>query len=268
MTKLEAVNEMLEWVGQDPVTAITVSGNDETNQCETTLDRENRRIQTEGWYVNTLQDVELSPPEVQIAGAAGTGIFTFNETVTQATSGAIGLFRYIESGFIYLQYVSGTFVNTKTLTGASSTATWIGTTYTAQTTGKLAISTDVLAITPSAKAGEWAKIAQRGTFIYDLENVTFIFSDSVHTKVVGLLAFTDLPQSLASYVAKAAASKYRLWKMKGSPPDQERVAELIKAKVKAEQDDQDLRKSNIFNEAGAQAVLGNRNTRTTDVIIP
>jgi len=59
LTKLQAVNEMLRSIGEDPVNSLS-SGLDDAEIAEALLDIESRRIQALGWHVNTRWDVELA----------------------------------------------------------------------------------------------------------------------------------------------------------------------------------------------------------------
>lgn len=52
MTKLEAVNEMLAAIGEEPV-ATLASGLPDAEAAEDTLDRISKQVQAPGWYVNT-----------------------------------------------------------------------------------------------------------------------------------------------------------------------------------------------------------------------
>lgn len=59
MTKLEAVNDILASIGEDPVNSLS-SGLPDAELAEQFLDRENRRIQLKGWHCNTLYDYTLT----------------------------------------------------------------------------------------------------------------------------------------------------------------------------------------------------------------
>lgn len=59
MTKLQAVNEMLWSIGEDPVNTIT-SGLPDAEQAESILDRVSREIQIQGWHCNTLRNYSIS----------------------------------------------------------------------------------------------------------------------------------------------------------------------------------------------------------------
>ncbi len=58
--RLDAVNEMLEAVGERPVDELDTGGTSIEADAERVLDRLDLRIQEEGWYENT-EDVELEP---------------------------------------------------------------------------------------------------------------------------------------------------------------------------------------------------------------
>ncbi len=60
MTKLEAVNDILASIGEDPVNSLS-SGLPEAEDAERFLDRENRRIQLRGWQCNTLWNYSITP---------------------------------------------------------------------------------------------------------------------------------------------------------------------------------------------------------------
>ena len=53
MSKLEAVNEMLEAIGEKPVAALDTGGTSTAADAERVLDRIDRRIQSMGWPENT-----------------------------------------------------------------------------------------------------------------------------------------------------------------------------------------------------------------------
>jgi hypothetical protein len=59
MTKLQAVNEMLWSIGEDPVNSLD-SGLPDAETAEAILDRISREIQLQGWYVNTLRNYQLT----------------------------------------------------------------------------------------------------------------------------------------------------------------------------------------------------------------
>lgn len=59
MSKLEAVNEMLFSIGENPVQSLA-SGLQDAELAETILNNESRRIQAKGWHCNTRRNVVLT----------------------------------------------------------------------------------------------------------------------------------------------------------------------------------------------------------------
>lgn len=257
MTILEAVNEMLEWIGQPPVTAIT-AGTDEY-EAQTTLTRKTRDVLKRGWFVNEEKEVVFSLPTVKIGISAVTGTFTYGEVVTQTVTSATGYYAYTDSGFMYLVGLSGTFTSGHVLNGGSSAATGTGGTYSAITEAKIPYDTDILAAVPSVTAFELAVVAMRGGFFYDTEENTTTFDDDLTLDIIRLLDFTDLPTALADYVTKEAAYSFMRYKMPARTEGMEqRLAEVVRARTAALQADGDLRKTNLHKTREGRAMLGHR----------
>lgn len=59
-TKLEAVNIMLDSIGESPVSSLS-SGLPDAEAAETKLDEVNKLVQAKGWHQNTEYDIKLSP---------------------------------------------------------------------------------------------------------------------------------------------------------------------------------------------------------------
>jgi hypothetical protein len=59
-TRLEAVNTILENVGQSPVSTLEVSGFADVAIAKQILERVNRSVQNRGWYFNTEDDYSLA----------------------------------------------------------------------------------------------------------------------------------------------------------------------------------------------------------------
>lgn len=60
MTKLEAVNRILEAIGEDPVSSLR-SGLSDAEIAERFLDRTSKQIQRRGWHCNTEHNLRLIP---------------------------------------------------------------------------------------------------------------------------------------------------------------------------------------------------------------
>lgn len=70
MTKLEAVNEILQRTGQLPAPGLDTGKQSRAAQAERVLDRIDRQIQLREWHFNTHRNVELSTTSV-------SGVFKF-----------------------------------------------------------------------------------------------------------------------------------------------------------------------------------------------
>lgn len=58
---LDAVNEILEAIGEPPVDALDTNGNSDEAQAEATLNRWTERILRRGWFQNTIIEKEYTP---------------------------------------------------------------------------------------------------------------------------------------------------------------------------------------------------------------
>lgn len=88
MTILEAVNEMLESVGEPPVTALDTGGTSDAGQAEGILDRERQRILRQGWVANTLLDRTFTPS----AGTITLTVSTLDVLRFRPSKGQYGTF--------------------------------------------------------------------------------------------------------------------------------------------------------------------------------
>lgn len=66
-TKLDAINEMLEGIGEYTILELETGEETPAGQAERVFDRENRRVQLKGWMENTEAGVVLSPTDGQIS---------------------------------------------------------------------------------------------------------------------------------------------------------------------------------------------------------
>lgn len=261
MTTLEAVNEILGWIGQPAVTALDTGGNSDEGEAEAFLDRKRREVLKRGWHANTEDQVDFGVPTVRIAASGGSGTFTYAEVVTQAVSGATGYFAYEEGGFVYLNLISGTFVSGQNITGGTSAATRTGGAYTAVTSAKIAYPAAIVFAEPSEAASEDHIITMRGGFFYDTEDntTTFTAGDGLTLRIYRLLAFTDIPTALAEYITKEAAMSFLKYKFPGGYGDtDERRLEILRAKAEALQEDLAWSKTNVNESQHAYDILGER----------
>jgi len=259
MTKLEAVNQILMAVGEAPVTALATGGTNEISVAETVLDRETKAILSSGWWCNTLVDVSAKPGLVKLT-TTGSGTFTFGETVTRG--GATGTYCYTDGVYVYVYNDSTTAFSAGTLTGATSGATRTITAVATSSSGKVAIDTDWLFVEASQIGYELRRPIQRGNFLFNPDDNTFLFSSTVRLRIYENVDFIDLPQTLAQYCVASAALKFQRFMKRGQTDDAMLQQEWVAAKIAAEREDESSKGVNVLNTSEARRIRGNR-SRTT-----
>lgn len=265
MTELEGVNIVLAGIGAPPSSALDSSGNSEVTEAEDYLDAETRLVQVRGgngWWFHRVNEYEAELPDSRFTVTGGSGTFTFDETVTQQTSGATGKFKYLYTSggttYMYVKSVSGTFTTgSLTLTGGTSGATKTGASYTAVTTARHAFPRSFwVYFEPSLSEPERPYIQPRGDYLYnaDPDDLTFDWTVDLTLNYVPLLDFGDLPESVADYIARSAAFKYKLYKRQTEDPALARMAAM--ARGRASQEHNRYKRPNIFSGSDGIAVRG------------
>jgi hypothetical protein len=106
---LDAVNEMLETIGEPPVTALDSAGTSDEAQAEAMLVRWRKRILRKGWFSNTLIDKEYT--------ADGSNEYTMTSVLHfKHTSNSSGLQLALRTGKLYdMKEDRSTFPNNATI---------------------------------------------------------------------------------------------------------------------------------------------------------
>lgn len=271
MTTLEAVNELLQATGQPAVSATTATGTFPTKtydnatdqgEAELYLDRECKKILNKGWYQNTVTEFRINAPLTKLTIGAITGTYTFGETVTEATSLATGTFNYQSGGFMYVYTTSGTFVGTtKVLTGGTSGATCTDSAVATLTSGRIAYPSTWLKVVPANS--EWRSFTPDNGYFYLLgsppvagTDPTFNFSGSIAVNYVEWRDISAITQALAEYVVRSACVKFQRYKRNGAEVDGHLLQELALAKVRADQEEQQLSGRNLCQTAAGRLFTG------------
>ena len=78
------------------------------------------------------------------------------------------------------------------------------------TDGKVLVPQNTLRIDGRSTMGNTDRhhVVQRGSFLYDMQNNTFVFSRAVVVDAIQKLDFADLPTSIQSYIARTAAYEF------------------------------------------------------------
>lgn len=122
--------------------------------------------------------------------------------------------------------------------------------------GFINIPTNTLSIDPEGDSVD-VDAVPRGTRLYDREDHTFVFTESVDVKLVTLLEFDDCPEAFRAYVAIQAARTFRdKWLQKDTPsnPTQEEI-EALRNLEDTEADQADL---NMFTGSNSVARILDR----------
>lgn len=263
LTELEAVNKMLEAIGESPVAALGGSNVDATD-AESILDRVTKEVCGEGWHANRrhkgTDGIQLELPDNSIGHGTITGTFEFDETVTETTSGATGKFKYTESSVMYLVQDEGSadFTGGETLTGGTSGATCTGTTQTDITSAKHALDDDWLQVDTIGESSE-VDVSREGTFLFDIENDTATFSKDVYVEVLKRLNFDDVTPMMKSYIMNKASREFQQYKRGGRVMDGYKAEDTLRTRVEALHEDAENDDDNLIDNTWAGNMLGRRN---------
>lgn len=260
MTKLDAVNKILRALGEPKVSALDTGGESIEAEAEDFLDDANEEVQRRGWMTNTTRNYEMELPDVLIEVSGGAGSFLYDELVTETTSGATGLFKRIDSNNVmHIVGKSGTFTGGQTLTGGVTGATRTGAGLEIVTENSYVVNPAWLKVAPAEK--ETRTIVVRGDYLYDETNRVAEFDDIIYLDVVRNLFFTDLTEALAEYVTRFAALEF--CEFKKGEATREAVAREQRARLRALQEDGDLRRTNMLKSGHSRDVKGRRYTYPT-----
>ena len=255
MTKLEAVNELLEVIGEYPFAALDTGNTSVASDAETVLDCFNLRIQSKGWHENTIKTT-LSPPDVEIAVSSVSDTFTDGETVTESTSLATGRFHQIDADDnMELTTLTGTFTGGKTLTGGTSTETATGAAATDLTEGQIVVDDAVIRIDTAGSSAS-INVTLRDTKLYNITDETYTFSDALTVDQTVLLDFAALTPELQAYITAAAKMNFNQTREQDRTQDAFLKEELEAAMREATRMDMENEDLNILRTEHAYRIQG------------
>ena len=73
-----------------------------------------------------------------------------------------------------------------------------------QINGRISLAGDAISVRTPTRS-----VAQRGRYLYDLTNGTFIFTSNIDVELIRLVGFEDLPESAAQHIATDAVLKFQ-----------------------------------------------------------
>lgn len=222
LTVLDAVNEILEALGEAAFTSIPGTGTI-ADEASSMLTRERKRILQRGFAFNTnlRKEIELAPADTEIAiNGSITGTFQYGETVTGGTSSATGTFRGQDGSIVYVDAVSGTFQAAETITGGTSSASFTSdsTITTSVTTGPIWVDEDWLVVKPfeiNSEPYDDIKLTQEGLQLRDVTNNALDWSKTIKVTRITDDDFTDIPDHIARYIVSWTAEKFQQFKKRG-----------------------------------------------------
>jgi hypothetical protein len=258
LTTLQAVNEMLEYLGDPAVTALDATT--DATEAEAFLDRWRRRVLAEQAWPNLKEEeFELTIPDrLLTVGSVTSGPYTYNETVTETGSAATGTFAYIDSTSLYLRNVSGTFAGNNTLTGGTSGATCTGSAVSTETSGRIPVDPLGWLRVTRDRSREWKDVVPRAGFFYDIEEQSSTFTTSVFVDLVLLDALGDLPDMLAQYVVAKSAWAFQEYKQRAVTDEAMIEKRLAQAQGHARQEALRIRTRNPLTTVDMRKVKGDR----------
>lgn len=136
-TELEAVNEMLNAIGEGQVSSLD-TGNADVQQCVRLLRDHSRKVQSRGWWFNRDEDYVLTPDN----------------------------------------------------------------------DGYLVLPANVLRVDPSSEDRFEKPWVQRGLKLYNAQDHTFVFTDTVKVDLITGLTWEELPQTARSYITACAGLEF------------------------------------------------------------
>lgn len=266
MTKLTAVQRVLQDVDNGFTAALDTGGASPAAWAERAIDEIEPGIQLEGWHYNTWEEIELSPTLYTFDNAAWTAA---SKTLTQTgkfATASVGQTLDITdaNGGTEGEYTVATVVSADAVTleeelDAGDIASGI---VGAALTNRIAVPTGTLGI-DSSHASFGRNITQIGTYLHDLDEIVDSlpsnqFDDDITVSGKFRMEWGCIPLYVQEYILAAATLQYayRFGRFKDRIPRFER--EVIKRKANALREDTDNADVNILNTAHARAVRGGR----------
>lgn len=252
MLKLDAVNICIRALGDPDVTALDTGGTSDAGEAENEIDRQLKivlRGKGYGTAANVREEIELTLPDTTVTASGGSGTFTYDETITQAVSGATGKFRYETGGKVYVDTVSGTWNASGALTGGTSSATRNTVTATASITSAFHAvpETAFYFIRPARR--EWKRLGVYNGYLFDEDQDTQTFAGSVYIDAIAVRTWTETPEWIQEYVARKSARAFQRYKRRGVTDDQMLAQDEAMAQLDFERMDNLLKRTNVLDNS-------------------
>lgn len=209
MTKLQALQEILQRCGLRPPSALQTGSPSDMGLAEQFFDQESLDVQAIGWEYNTRFNIELSPSLYTFDNA------TYDDSVrslTQAGAFAdatVGQTLNLEATGIV---VAGEYIVESLLSDNAVTLTTSATEGAGNQSGVSGAALDNKIVAPeyaisfdTDAADEWREFTQQGRRLYDNTNNTDLFTNSIKTTYVEQLEIGCVPYQVRKYIMMRTA---------------------------------------------------------------
>jgi hypothetical protein len=231
---------------------LDTGGTSDAGEAESEIDRQLKIVllgRGYGTAANTREEIELTLPDTTLTTNTPSGTFTYDETITQAVSGATGKFRYETGGKVYVDTVSGTWNASGALTGGTSSATRNTVTATASITSAFHAvpETAFYFIRPARR--EWKRLGVYNGYLFDEDQDTQTFAGSVYIDAIAVRTWTETPEWIQEYVARKSARAFQRYKRRGVTDDQMLAQDEAQAQLDFERMDNILKGTNVLDRS-------------------
>ncbi len=260
LTKLQAVNELLEATNILPATALDTGSRNNVGLAEDLLDRVTSDVMTRGWHANTEGSeafpIELEFPTRESTGTVASGTFVAGETVTQATSGATAQFHQIVGATVMtLSNITGTFTNGDDIIGDDSAANWTSSAVATVASGEIVLAADVLRV-DSAGSSRHRDVALRNGKLYDRREDTQTFTENIFSIMVRLQDFANTTPALRRLITATAKRDWQRRKVDDPRADAGLREELVAAQLLAGKHETETADINILHTGVSRMIRG------------
>lgn len=256
MTKLEAINEMFESMGDPPVLALETGQGTNAGRAEAMLDQTNRRVQTRGIWYNELSRVTHNIASVKLTVSI-TGTFKAGEIVEQETTEARGIVidNYASPATeirICPLDESPAFNGSDTITGDISNATATVSDIEIMAHGVIQLRADTLAVEPLHRRN----LVNLQGRLFDKQSDSDIFTEPVVADVIVEIPFEQLPESVATFIAADSAVRLQRAIKRGQTDHQFSMEHWYFTKATMDQQIGDLRNTDLTRTRQARNMKG------------
>lgn len=270
MTKVQAVTRLLRTINEGKIATLDTGGLSPAALAEDYIDEADAEIQTEGWHVNTESEIVLSTADITkqvMVIATGTwdvSAMTLTKTAAFTTyTWAKGDQLYVSGGTGvtagWFRIASKTSANAIVMQDSIATADAANITTTLIGWGDaIAVGDDILKIDTT----DTNDAVVRSGMLFDRENDTFSWGDTLTVEQIRQLDFATLSLTLQTCILTAAAIKFHQRMFEGERDNTHLVREYQDARRRLMREEAEIADVNVLEDDHAADILGNARTWT------